>query len=119
MFTGSLFKSQYRPSNNKWYSTPYDRNHTMTLLGGKEFKIGKAKQNVFALNGKAPDYYRVDLGMSFRFNRENTSHSFSLDVQNVSNRPNTFSEYYNSETENIESGSQTGIFPNFNYRVEF
>ncbi len=35
----SLFTSKYRGSNNKWYSTLFDNNYVVNLLGGYEFNL--------------------------------------------------------------------------------
>lgn len=64
-------------------------------------------------------YYRVDVGFRYTINRPRTTHSVMLDIQNVSNRQNVYSEYYDKETGNLEKSYQTGIFPFLNYRVEF
>jgi len=64
-------------------------------------------------------YYRVDLGISYRVNKARMTHTFMLDIQNVTNRLNTASRSYNPTSEQIEVKTQTGLFPNFNYRMEF
>ncbi len=42
-----------------------------------------------------------------------------LDIQNVTNRANVAYKFYNPRRENIDVSTQTGLFPNFNYRIEF
>lgn len=64
-------------------------------------------------------YYRFDVGLSYRINGAGITHSVMLDIQNVTNRLNVFSQYYSTETQNIEKYYQTGLFPVFNYRIEF
>lgn len=153
LFSGSLFRSQYRPADSNWYSTRFDRLYASKLLAGKEWTVGKKRVNSFGLNGKvvmnggnryhevdleascqagervytenynyaaqtAP-YMRLDFGVSYTINRPKTTHTILLDVQNVTNRLNSFWDYYDSETGNIESVEQLGLFPFFNYRVEF
>ena len=53
MLTGSAYRSLYTPVNGIEYSTRYDGRYTLHALGGKEFKVGKNKQNILGINGKA------------------------------------------------------------------
>ena len=68
---------------------------------------------------KAGDYWRFDIGLSYKINRQRLTHTILLDIQNVTGRQNVYSEYYDNETKSIETYTQTGFFPVFNYRVEF
>lgn len=52
MFTGSVFRSRYRPNDGNWYSTAYDRGYTANILGGKEWPVGKKGNKTLGLNGK-------------------------------------------------------------------
>ncbi|MFN8300687.1 MAG: TonB-dependent receptor [Chitinophagales bacterium] len=52
MFTTSLFDSRYKALDNQWRSTAYNVNYVMNALGGKEFIIGKRKNNIIAINAK-------------------------------------------------------------------
>jgi hypothetical protein len=68
---------------------------------------------------KAGDYWRFDLGMSYKINKRRLTHTISFDAQNVTNRLNIHSLYYDDDTQQLEKYTQTGLFPVFNYRVEF
>ena len=48
----SLFKSQYRGLDKKWRNQLYDRGYMIKLLCGKEWMMGKKKQNVFNVSAK-------------------------------------------------------------------
>ena len=48
----SLFKSQYRGLDKKWRNQLYDRGYMFKVLGGKEWMMGKKKQNVFNVSAK-------------------------------------------------------------------
>jgi len=50
--TVSVFDSKYRANNQKWYNTIYNSRYVGNLLAGKDFKIGKDKQNIFGVNSK-------------------------------------------------------------------
>jgi len=155
LLTGSLYDSKYTPQNGETYSTRFNGNYMVNVLGGKEFSVGKkkGKQNVFGINGKfalsggnrftpvdlaasiAADhtvhfpnrrfeersgvYYRFDLGLSYRINKKRLTHTIMLDIQNVMNRENVAYKFYNANRKAIDVITQTGLFPNFNYRIEF
>lgn len=53
MVTGSVFKSEYAGGDGIWRSTRFDRNFVFNFLIGKEWQMGKNKQNLFSLNTKA------------------------------------------------------------------
>lgn len=50
LITTSVFQSQYRDGNKIWRSTRYNSNYAVNVLGGKEFKIGKKKNNLIGIN---------------------------------------------------------------------
>lgn len=50
MLTGSLFKSKYRGGDNIWRDTRYDRGFAVNLVAGKEWMVGKQKQNILGIN---------------------------------------------------------------------
>ncbi len=68
---------------------------------------------------KAGTYGRFDFGISYKINKSKLTHTIMLDVQNVTNRLNIYTLYYDDDTKQIEEYTQTGLFPIFNYRVEF
>jgi hypothetical protein len=72
-----------------------------------------------AYETKAPDYFRVDVGVSFRKNNPNWSWIVSLDLQNATNRYNVAGEFYSPETQNVELWYMNGLIPILNYRIEF
>ena len=49
---GSLFKSEYRGLDKKWCNQLHDRGYMVKVLGGKEWMLGKRKQNVFNVSFK-------------------------------------------------------------------
>lgn len=50
MFTGSVFNSRYCGGDGTWHSTKYNRKFITNALGGKEWMVGKSKQNVLGAN---------------------------------------------------------------------
>ena len=73
MYTASFFQSKYKAADDIWRNTAYDVNYVMNLLGGKEFVIGKKKNNIIGLNIKliwkgGDKYTPVDLTASITAN---------------------------------------------------
>lgn len=52
MITGSFFKSEYKAGDGVWRNTRLDKGYLINLLAGKEWMVGKRKQNVLSLNGR-------------------------------------------------------------------
>jgi hypothetical protein len=50
--TFSLFDSKYQTVNGKWFNTYFNSNYIANFLGGKDFLLGKTKQNILGLNIK-------------------------------------------------------------------
>lgn len=50
MFTGSFFNSRYSGGDGVWHDTRYNRGFIINTLGGKEWMVGKNKQNVLSAN---------------------------------------------------------------------
>jgi hypothetical protein len=63
----------------------------------------------------------MDIKVSYTLNSSTSqiSHSFSLDLQNVTNNKNVFSEEYDDGQRGIKTTYQLGFFPNFSYRLQF
>ena len=52
MITATLFKSEYRDAQGQWHHSRHDRRYITNILGGKEWMVGKARKNVFGINGR-------------------------------------------------------------------
>lgn len=50
MITGSLFKSKYMGGDGIWRNTRLDRRYLVNFLTGKEWLVGKQRQNMFNVN---------------------------------------------------------------------
>lgn len=68
---------------------------------------------------KGPDYFRIDLGLKLHFFKAKSEHIISIDIQNLTNRANIWSEFYNSEKEIIEEYPMAGLIPILSYRIDF
>lgn len=72
-----------------------------------------------AYETKAPDYFRVDVGINFRKNMPKWSWVLSVDIQNVTARLNVYDEYYEAETNSLQPVYMVGLLPIINYKIEF
>ena len=52
MVTASLFDARYRTSGGEWFNTRYNRNYVVNLLAGKEWMLGRGRQNMLGVNGR-------------------------------------------------------------------
>lgn len=52
MATLSLFQSEYRGGDDVWRDTRYNRNYIFNILGGKEWMLGRKKENILSVNVK-------------------------------------------------------------------
>ena len=50
LFTASMFKSEYKTDTNIWYNTRFNRSYLANFLIGKEYVVGKRKQNLLSIN---------------------------------------------------------------------
>ena len=64
-------------------------------------------------------YFRFDLGISLKTDRKKTTHTLSLDIQNVLNRKNKLDATFNPNTGKLTNPEQLGLIPILNYKVEF
>ena len=63
----------------------------------------------------------MDLKFGYTFNSKirKVSQTLSLDVQNVTNHNNVFSQTYDNRDQNVSWKYQLGFFPNFVYKIQF
>ena len=52
MLNGSLYKAEYQAQDGVWRNTRYNRTFSTKILGGKEWLMGRRKQNVLSVNAK-------------------------------------------------------------------
>jgi hypothetical protein len=69
--TSSLYDSRYRAADGQWRNTRYNGNYVANALGGREIKVGRAKNNLVGLNLRllwagGNRYTPVDLAASRR-----------------------------------------------------
>ena len=52
LLTASIFSSKYKAPDGNWYNTYYNNSFIYNLTGGKEFAVGKDRQNTIGFNLK-------------------------------------------------------------------
>ena len=80
--------------------------------------------NVFSSNINSDyyaNYFRFDFKVGYTLNSKTRklSQSFSLDLQNITNHKNVFSQEYDDRTRSINTTYQLGFFPNIIYKLQF
>jgi hypothetical protein len=96
------------------YSTPVDV--TQSLISKRE-TLDETQYNSTKLNG----YFRFDTKFGFRINstKRKISHTFYLDLQNVTNQKNIFLRRFNPLKGTVGDVNQIGFFPDILYRIQF
>jgi len=65
-------------------------------------------------------YFRLDLGVSYRLNRNEVAHIISLDIQNATNKENVWRmDGYDTNEMKYNYDYQAGLLPVLKYRIEF
>jgi len=153
LITSSLFESKYKGSDGVKRNTVFNGNYSLNILAGKEFTVGKNKNNIIgisttvvniggkrqtpidlaesrlqqrtvridslAFTERQKPYFRADIRFSYRQNKKKFSHEIALEAKNMFNIQNIFLTYYNSNTDEITTLEQMGLFPIAIYRIEF
>lgn len=97
------------------YHTPIDLEASKML--GREVLKG----NDYAYTSRYDNYFRMDFKVAYTLNSagRKLSQSFALDLQNVTNHDNVFSQSYDEKNQSIKTTYQLGLFPNFTYKLQF
>lgn len=68
---------------------------------------------------RLPDFFRIDLRITFKRNRPNYTRTLGIDIQNVANTQNVAFQAYDPVAGEIITRYQLGIIPLLSYRLEF
>lgn len=72
-----------------------------------------------AFSQQAPAYFRADVKISVKRNRPKSTVTWSLDIQNVSNRKNVFGEYFDPLKGTLKTVYMAPLIPVLSYKVDF
>jgi hypothetical protein len=147
--TASLFDSKYKGYNGKEYNTAFNGNYVINVLAGYEHKLGRKAMLTFdaktvwaggkrytpidtvasvreeirewdkAYSRKYADYFRTDLRVGFKINGRKVSQEWGVDLQNITNHRNIFSDSYDVATRKTSYVYQQGFMPMVLYRIQF
>lgn len=95
------------------YYTPIDLE--LSKMTGRE----QLSTNVYS--AKYPNYSRLDVKIGYTVNskKRKLSQTLSLDLQNIINHDNVFSQTYDNRNQNVNWKYQLGFFPNLVYKIQF
>lgn len=83
----------------------------------------QAGQAVFdeanAFSEKQDPYFRTDIRIAYRWEMKSSTMEFAIDLQNVTNHKNVFTQTYDPVSESIQTEYQQGFFPVPTFRVTF
>ncbi len=66
-----------------------------------------------------PNYYRLDLQLSYRKNKSNRTSEWRLDIQNLTDQSNVLQQLYSEQSQRIFYENQLGLIPVLSYRIQF
>ncbi len=97
------------------YFTPID------LVASQMMGNSVLKGDSYAYTSRYDNYFRLDFKVGFTLNSKahKLSQTFSLDIQNITNHQNVFSQNYDNGSKSINTTYQLGLFPNFIYKLQF
>jgi len=72
-----------------------------------------------AYEQKFDDYFRTDLRIGFKMNGRKFNQEWAIDLQNLTNYKNIYSQSYNPRNDDISYDYQSGFYPMFLYRIQF
>jgi hypothetical protein len=72
-----------------------------------------------AYSKRFDNYFRTDFKIGYRLDMKRISQEWLIDIQNVFNNQNIYDEYYNPQTENIDTQYQLGLLIIPQYRILF
>ncbi len=94
------------------YTTPIDLD--ASRLAGEAVYLDDQ-----AFSERYDNYFRTDFKIGYRLDMKRISQEWLIDIQNVFNNQNIYGEYYNPQTENIDTQYQLGILVIPQYRILF
>lgn len=80
---------------------------------------GQVENMQQAYANKYNDYFRCDLRIGYKQNKGRISQEWGIDLQNITNHQNIYSEQYNNQTQSLSTIYQQGFSPMMLYRINF
>jgi hypothetical protein len=86
-------------------------------VGDNEYVANYDDENAYSQ--QFDDYFRADLRIAIRQNKKNSSMEFALDIQNLFNVQNIYSQQFNTQTGEVDYNYQLGILIIPQFRINF
>jgi hypothetical protein len=82
---------------------------------------GREQLSTDAYSDFYANYFRLDFKLGYTLNSrtKKLSQSFAIDLQNITNNKNVFSQSYDERSQSISTTYQLGFFPNVIYKIQF
>ena len=122
---GKEFKFGKKKNMNKTFGI----NTKVSLIGGNRFTpidLAASQDAGFTVRNwdnpwgqKGENIFFMNLGLTYRCDMKRASHSFKIDIQNLTNNQAIVSEWYNGRTEQVDYDYQLSIIPNIIYTIKF
>ena len=83
--------------------------------------VGREQLSTDAYSDFYANYFRLDFKLGYTYNSrtKKLSQSFSIDLQNITDNNNVFSQSYDARSQSISTTYQLGFFPNVIYKIQF
>lgn len=83
------------------------------LSGKTEYDYDNAYVN------KYDNFFRLDFKISYKKNSAKLNQTFSVEIMNITDHKNIFSQEYDPDSGKIKNSYQTGFFPVMSYKIQF
>ncbi len=116
-------------SENSKYQSSLVVDIKMTLNGGQRYipidldasnAAGRAVYDFDnAFTEQYDSYFRTDLKIGYKLNSKKITQEWSLNIQNMTNRNNIFTQTYDPGSQSISTTYQVGLLPIMQYKILF
>ena len=124
-----LAGKEFKFGRKKNYNKTFGINTKVSLIGGNRFTpldLEASQDAGYTIRNwdnpwgqKGEDIFIMNLGLTYRCDRARLSHSFKIDIQNLTNNQAVVSEWYNGRTGKVETDTQLSFIPNVIYTIKF
>ncbi len=139
--SGTVYNSEVLSAAGGGQTARFNSGYNTFLTGGREFRL-KNKNNylstdlrftyrdgfmdrssdpneIYIYDERLPEYWRTDVRVSYKKNKEKSTVIWALDLQNITNRKNVAYRYYDRVTGQRETKFQLGLIPVLSYKILF
>ncbi len=72
-----------------------------------------------AYASRFPDYFRLNARLTYRLNSQSLNQEWAVDMQNLTNHQNVFTQSWDKHKEEVSTAYQMGFMPMLTYRIHF